>query len=100
MQQILQMLESDPDDSFLHYALALELEKEGRTGEAITRIEALLDRDPEYTGAYYKLGQLYELTQQPEKAAACYTKGIVLTRQKGQDKAWRELKEALQNMED
>jgi tetratricopeptide (TPR) repeat protein len=100
LQQILDMLEAEPGDSFLQYALALELEKSGKPLEAISRLEQLLQENPSYTGGYYKLGQLYEQTQQHSKAVDCYQKGIELTRQLGQVKAQRELTEALQQLED
>ncbi len=100
LDKIKEMLESEPGDSFLRYAFAIELEKEGKMEESIYQIEHLLQTTPLYSGAYYKLGQLLELTGQKKKAADVYNKGIAVAQQLGQAKALRELREALQNLED
>ncbi len=100
MQQIRKMLLTDAEDDFLNYALALELEKEGKPQEAIDVIEHLILRNPAYSGAYYKLGGLLEQTGQKEKAITVYLKGIKITARQKNEKALRELREALQNAEE
>lgn len=89
------MIETDPDDSFLCYALALEQEKEGKFKDAIKTIENLMKKDEDYLGAYYKLGKLYEATSKYEKAEETYRKGIEVAIQKQDNKARGELEEAL-----
>lgn len=89
------MIETDPDDSFLCYALALEQEKEGKFKDAIKTIEELMQKDPEYLGAYYKLGKLYEMTDQFVTAEKTYKKGIELATKKQDNKTRGELEEAL-----
>ena len=100
MQQIRQMLLSEPEDEFLNYALALEYEKEGKLPEAIAAISAILMKNENYTGAYYKLGQLHEQQGDLQKAMEVYRKGIQLTKLRNERKAFGELSEALQNLED
>lgn len=95
ISQIKKMIETDPDDSFLCYALALEQEKEGKYKDAIKTIEELIKRDPEYLGAYYKLGKLYEATNKLDTAEETYKKGIELATKKQDNKARGELEEAL-----
>ncbi len=89
------MLKTDPKDSFLTYALALEYEKEGKINDAIRIIEELMTEDPDYIGAYYKLGQLYEGRDNLEKARSIYQTGIKLADQQKDNKAKGELEEAL-----
>lgn len=89
------MLKTDPKDSFLSYALALEYEKEGKVKDAIRIIEELMTEDPDYIGAYYKLGQLYEGQENLEKARRIYQTGIKLADQQKDNKAKGELEEAL-----
>ena len=89
------MLKTDPKDSFLTYALALEYEKEGSVGKAISTIEELMSEDPDYLGAYYKLGQLYEGKDNLEKARNIYKVGIKLADQQKDNKSKGELEEAL-----
>ncbi len=89
------MLKTDANDSFLTYALALEYEKEGNPKESIQIIEELIQKDPDYLGAYYKLGQLFEGMNKFPKAIQIYTTGIKLADEKNDFKTKGELEEAL-----
>lgn len=89
------MLKTDAEDSFLTYALALEHEKAGELPTAIKVIEGLIDRDPDYLGAYYKLGQLLEASGKNPKAIQVYSTGIKLADEKKDFKTKGELEEAL-----
>ena len=89
------MLKTDANDSFLTYALALEYEKEGDQKEAIRIIEELIQKDPNYLGAYYKLGQLFEANNKMSKAISIYNTGIKLASEKNDFKTKGELEEAL-----
>lgn len=95
IDEIKKMLKTDPDDSFLTYALALEHEKSGDAKEAIKILEDLNRQDPDYLGSYYKLGQLYENSNKLDKAISVYRSGIKLADEKKDFKAKGELEEAL-----
>ncbi len=100
LAQLELLLKEDPNDPFLHYGIALEYAARGDKNEAITRIEKLLAENPDYLGAYYQLGQLYEQTQQNEKALATYRTGAALAQKTGNKKTLGELNEALWMLED
>ena len=100
IDEIKKMLKTDKQDSFLTYALALEHEKVGENKEAISIIEGLIKTDPNYLGAYYKLGALYEGKNKMEKAMGIYRTGIKLANEKNDNKAKGELEEALWLIED
>lgn len=100
LQQIKKMLETEPNDSFLNYALALEYAKADDLQRAIQLIEEIIRRDKNYLGAYYELGKYYELTSQPEKAINIYKRGIAIALQQKNRKAQMELNEALLQLED
>ncbi|OFY86651.1 MAG: hypothetical protein A3F72_09695 [Bacteroidetes bacterium RIFCSPLOWO2_12_FULL_35_15] len=100
LQQIQEMLKSEPNDSFLNYALALEFAKSNEINKSIDLINALLEREPTYLGAYYQLGQYYEQTNDTKMAMDTYSKGIVLAKQQNNRKAESELKEALFILQD
>ena len=68
LEQIQEMLKSEPADSFLNYALALEYAKINDVRKAIELLEALLAREENYLGAYYQLGKYYEQLEQKNKA--------------------------------
>ena len=100
MDQLQKMLETEPHDSFLNYALALEHAKVNNLITAIKLIETILERDQNYLGAYYQPGQFYELTKQTDAAVQTYKKGIEIAIQQKNRKTQLELNEALLQLED
>jgi Tfp pilus assembly protein PilF len=100
LEQLKKMLETEPDDSFLNYALALEYAKANDLKKAIHLIEAIIVRDKNYLGAYYELGKYYELSGQAQMAIDVYRKGIEIAIQQKNRKAQLELNEALLQLED
>lgn len=100
LQQIQEMLKSEPNDSFLNYALALEFAKSNEINKSIDLIKALLEREPTYLGAYYQLGKFYEQSNDTKNAVDTYSRGIVIAKQQNNRKAESELKEALFILQD
>ena len=100
LNQIQEMLKSEPTDSFLNYALALEYAKINDVKKAIELIEVLLIRDENYLGAYYQLGKYYEQLQQNQNAKNAYKKGVLIAQNQKNNKALGELNEALDVLED
>ncbi len=94
------MLKTEPNDSFLNYALALEYAKADDVNTAIELIENLLRRDEKYLGAYYQLGKYYEQVQNNEKAIETYQKGAGIAKLIKNNKALGELNEALWMLEE
>ena len=89
------MLAQNPSDPFLQYAMALEYEKVAEPEKAIEHIRELLETTPDYLGAYYKLGKLYEERGEEEQAIEVYRKGRKLATEKKDAKTLGELTEAL-----
>ena len=100
LQHIQEMLKSEPDDSFLNYALALEYAKINDINKATQIIEKLLEKEGNYLGAYYQLGKFYEQLEQREFAVTTYKKGIVIAQKLNNKKTLRELNEALMILEE
>ena len=98
-EQLLEMLKSEPDDSFLNYALALELAKENDLKKAIELMEGILMKDENYLAAYYQLGKLHELEENPEEAISMYNKGVLIASKQNNRKALGELNEAIMMLE-
>ncbi len=94
------MLETEPLDSFLNYALAIEYAESNDLNKAIQLIEEVLERDNNYLAAYYRLGKYYELQKQTDKAIYVYKNGIQVAIQQKNRKTQLELKEALLQLED
>lgn len=89
--QILSLLQDNPTDSFLRFALAKEHEKAGEDAGAKAVYESIVQQDPDYVGTYYHLGKLLERLDQPTTADQVYSKGIEITRRLGEKHAMREL---------
>ena len=80
LQQIQKMLESEPNDSFLNYALALEYAKANEIKLAIETLEQIIKMEENYLAAYYQLGKYYELVNDISNAISVYQKGILIAK--------------------
>ncbi len=91
LDQILVLLQTNPKDNFLRFALAKEYEKMGKQSDALQLYETLVTESPNYIGTYYHLGKLLERLEQPDKAFAIYTEGINVAARTGENHARAEL---------
>jgi tetratricopeptide (TPR) repeat protein len=95
-----EMLQKDPEDNFLNYALALEYSRQSEVTKAIRIIETILDKDENYLAAYYQLGRMYEQEAMVDKAIDIYKKGIDIAKKTNNLKTLGELTEALMILEE
>jgi Tfp pilus assembly protein PilF len=100
LEQLLTMLQEEPNDLFLRYAVAVEYAAAGNHPEAVARIEQLIAEHPDYLGAYYKLGQLYEQVRDDAKALDVYRRGATVAKKQGNTKTLGELNTAILILED
>lgn len=100
LEQLLEMLKAEPQDAFLRYAVALEYETAGNIAESISRIESLISDNPDYLGAYYKLGQLHEASGAKEKALDVYQRGAAVAKKQNNTKTLGEINTAILLLED
>lgn len=95
------MLEREPGDLFLNYALGLEYAKDLQSvADAEAQFKIVLDINKDYIAAYYQLGQLFEKTERPEEALQFYQEGLTLARTQKNNKAINEFSEAIFLLED
>ncbi len=94
LPHILQMLESQPEDAFLLYALAKEYEKRGEEEKALETFLKLRTLHPDYVGFYYHLGKLYERLGRADEAMATYEEGMQWCQKVGDQHAFSELQTA------
>jgi len=76
IDQIRQFLQDSPNDSFLRYALAQELQKQGDLEAAKDAYLWLTDNQPSYVATYYHLGKLLIAQGEKEAALAWFNLGI------------------------
>ena len=99
-QQLLEFLESEPNDTFLKYALALEYIKEKNYEQAETLLNEVLTLDETYLAAYYQLGKINEKEQNNEKAIEIYAEGMKQAQIKGDKHTYEELRFAAADLDD
>lgn len=92
---MLKMQESQPDDSFLAYAISLEYRALGDQQKAAGMLTALIKKDPDYLPSYYQMGKIHEEQGQLADAIATYKAGKKLARRTNDMKTLGELNEAL-----
>ena len=95
MELIEEMLEKNPDDTFLNYAAALEYKKDEEIDKAIAMFRRIIDKDPENLPTYYQLGKILKKKNKTQEAIDFYKKGRELAKKKNDVKTLGELSEAL-----
>jgi|688.fasta_scaffold654443_2 tetratricopeptide (TPR) repeat protein len=85
------MAEESPDDPFFLYAICVEYRALGLQEKALTDLNSLIDKFPDYIPAYHILGQLYLEKEESAKAREVLCSGIQLSKVAGNKKAAAEM---------
>ena len=99
MQKLQAMLERDPNDSFLLYAIALEHKKGGDYPEALQWFARVIAKDPGYAVAYHQAALTHEAAGDVDAAKKMYRAGIGAAEKKGDQHAAEEMRAALSMIE-
>ncbi len=99
LEQLQTLLQENPGDAFLLFAIAKEYEKIADRPQALVYYQRVVRTDPDYVGVYYHLAKLYEKIEQPEKALEIYATGMDIARRTGDQHALAELSAAKLNLE-
>jgi len=95
MKTLVAMLQKEPDDLFLLYAIALEHKKVGEFADALRYLSEVLKRDALYCVAYQQTAQVHESAGDVEAAKKAYRDGIAAAARKGDLHAKEEMESAL-----
>jgi Tfp pilus assembly protein PilF len=98
IEKLKQFLETNPADSFVQHALALEYVKVDNDAAARKLFEELLARDPGYVGSYYHLAKLLERNNATEEAVKWYERGMEQAKKAGEMHAFGELRSAYEEL--
>lgn len=85
----------NPNDSFSKFALALEFLKMDNVGKARILFEDIQNKDPDYVGVYYHLGNTYERLGRLQDARDTYERGIQVATDQNDQRTAAELNEVL-----
>jgi predicted Zn-dependent protease len=97
-QQLEQLLAEDPKDSFLRYALAMELVAAGDLAPAIDKLQEVLRDDPSYVAAYQQCGQLLIQLGRPVEARPVLEAGLAAAQKCQNVHAMEEIQGLLLNL--
>jgi len=90
-----QMLAQDANNSFARYGLGMEYVKSGELAEGIAEFRTLLERDNNYSAAYFHGGQALEKLGRVDEARTMYEKGIEAATRTGDAHTRAEIEGAL-----
>lgn len=99
MQKLLALLERDPNDTFLLYAIALEHKKANDFPAALQWFDRVIEKDSGYSVAYHQAGLTHESAGDLDAAKAMYRRGIAAATRKGDHHAAEEMQGALSMIE-
>ncbi|TWT48805.1 hypothetical protein [Botrimarina hoheduenensis] len=97
-EKIEAMLADDPQDAFLRYSLAMELDKEGDHDASLARFAELTHDSTPYVPAYFMAAQQLARLDRVIEARAYLRDGIETARQQGNAHAAGEMSEFLQSL--
>lgn len=97
LEKLLEFIKNEPEDPFLHYALATEYLRLNDSATALQYYEGLVKDHAGYVGTYYHLGKLYEALNRLPDAIETYQSGMKVAAAKRDNHAFAELKAAWQD---
>jgi Tfp pilus assembly protein PilF len=98
VEKLKDFLKTNPADSFVQHALALEYIKIGKDAQARKLFEDILNREPGYIGSYYHLAKLLENMGEKQLAISWYEKGMAAAKQAKDNHAYNELQGAYEDL--
>ncbi len=99
-EQLQHLLEEQPNEPFLIFALAKEYENQKEYHQALFYYQKLSVEHTNYVGTYYHFGKLLEAQGNPQSAIDIYKKGIEIALQQKDLHSANELRGALFELDD
>jgi predicted TPR repeat methyltransferase len=97
VQKLRTLLQQNPDDPFLLYALAME-QRAADAPQALKLLHRVIQLDPDQCYAYYQLGQTQEAAGDATAARAAYREGLAAADRVGDEHAKQEIVAALEGI--
>jgi predicted Zn-dependent protease len=93
------ILALDARNSFARYGLAMELASQGKTDEALTEFDTLVNNDPNYTAGYFMAAQNLAKVGKIREAIERLKAGIASAARTGNSHAMSEMQAMLDELE-
>ena len=97
LQQLIAFRETEPDDPFLKYAIALEHIAMKEPETALPWFQDLVANHPDYVPTYYQMGKLLWEMGNSSESLLILEKGIEVAGKAGNKHAVAELKELMED---
>ncbi len=91
--QIQKLLDLEPNDPFMLYAMATDYAKEGEHESAIEFYQKTIEVDAEYCYAYYHQARSYEALGRLEEAKSTLDRGLEVSERVGDSQAINETRQ-------
>jgi predicted Zn-dependent protease len=75
IEQLETLVQAEPNDTFLHFGLAMEYAKAGRTDDALQQFRRVIELDENYTAAYLHAGRMLLTAGRCDEARVLLTQG-------------------------
>lgn len=98
LKRLRKLLERDPDDPFMHYAIGLEYVSMKRYNQGIAKFQDLIQRDSHYVPAYHQLGLLLVQLRKKDEAISILQQGIAEAAGAGDQQSRMEMEEILRDL--
>jgi hypothetical protein len=98
-EQLETMLADAPDDTFLRYALAMELENEEEHERSLELHRGLMNDSPPYVPSFFMSGQQLADLDRIDEAKQALTQGIIEADQQGDLHAVAEMRSFLESLD-
>ncbi len=93
-----EILTANPADSFARYGLAMEYAKSGQTEPALQEFKALIEKNPDYTPAYFMAAQTLATASRIDEAKRWLVDGISSAVRTGNTHAQSEMTAMLEEL--
>ena len=98
LQKLAEMLEKQPHDTFLLYAMGMEYLGMSDVNVAEKYFKQVLEVDSNHIATHYQLGILFTQLNREDEAQLVLEKGLELAKQKGDLKTQNEFRSALDEL--
>ena len=100
IEQLEKLLDGDPDDTFLRYALAMELDNRGQHERSLEIFDGLICQTPPYIPAFFMSGQQLVRLGRIEEAKVRLAAGIEQAELQNDSHARGEMTDFLASIDD
>jgi tetratricopeptide (TPR) repeat protein len=93
-----EILTENPEDAFARYGLAMEYSKAGQIEQALQEYKTLIEKNPDYTPAYFMAAQTLAAASRVDEAKRWLVNGIASARRTGNTHAQSEMTAMLEEL--